>query len=333
MEVLMNLDTFFSGMSRTSKILLLIAAILLNYSIFCEVTLASEPPQAQVSSLLEILSKNQPITTITNPLLKFYVSYIAYIWYGVLLLVFIGTFKSFAKSFNTTQHLIAQLALSSFLAMSFLICSLFYVARLPVQKDGMYTVIIGIFSVMSVCIGWLINTQVSRRYQEKNEANSKTTYKRSHTLNLIIQLRLSKDIQNCVRDIMECYDTMAGKIPDSDVKEYFDKVASRADMDPKKYNAFLSSLFLIDVYEFICEGIKQGDLDEELIYDSLFGTMLRNRDRAGALIDAIRKGTYNQTPSPKALIELVRFTDKHRHRYEVERSQLIHQLTGKHLSV
>lgn len=251
-------------------------------------------------------------------------------WYLSLLCILFGTFKSFARSFLTTNHLIAQLALSAFLALSFLVLSMIHISRLPSADSGHYTVVIGLFSVMSVCIGWLINTQVSRRYEEKNEQITKRNYKRSHTLNVIIKVRLSQDLQDRIEDIMKCYSLTGGPIPQEDVQAYFKRdkssVAAESSEDLLKYKAIQSSIFLLDLYEFICEGVAQDDLDEEVVYESIFGSILRNRNRAIHLIDAIRKGTYSGQPSPKALIQLVAFTDKHKVRYEQEKAAIMAEI-------
>ena len=319
-----RLKSFFNGITGTSIAFLIGAGLLFVFSLFCEMSVYSES-----SMSVEIIHAQTDFadSKLSNPALKFYVSYFVYIWYWTIFLTFCGAFKSFARSFQSTDHLITQLGIATAMSLAFLVSSLIIISRQPQADSGLYNIVIGVFSVMSVCIGWLINTQVSRRYEEKNEKISKRNYKRTHTINVIIQLRLSEDLQKKVEEIACCYSLMATKIPRLDVENYFKRTAGDSQaLSDDKYKAFSASLFILDIYEFICEGVDQDDLDEEVIYESLFGSMLRNRDRCAELIDAIRKGTFNDRPTPKALIQLVKFTDKHRLKYEQERSTLMASL-------
>lgn len=319
-----RLKSFFKGITGTSITCLLVAGLIFFFSIFCELSIYSE---SDISTEIVHAKTDFANSKLSNPALKFYVKYFHYIWYIIISLTFCGVFKSFSRSFKTTDHLITQLGIAMAMSLAFLISSLTIIARQPQADSGLYNIIIGVFSVMSVCIGWLINTQVSRRYEEKNELISKRNYKRTHTINVIIKLRLSEDLQKKVEEIACCYSLMAAKIPREDVEAYFKRTAGKKEaLSDDKYKAFTASLFILDIYEFICEGVAQDDLDEEVIYESLFGSMLRNRDRCAELIDAIRKGTFNERPTPKALIQLVRFTDLHRVKYENERQTLIGEL-------
>jgi hypothetical protein len=303
---------FFQKISIKGYWFLAGAAFILLYITFCEIFIASE------STVKEQISN----TTVANPLLKGYVIYFPYLWYSIFILVFIGLFKPFKESFATSKSLTIQLAIAITLTLSFLFVSLIFLSRLSQSNDGYYTVLIGVFSVISVSIGWMINTQVARDHQRRLENITHHNHKRSHTLNVIFELNLSKDFHDKLQIISEFYPYANGSIKEGDIEMFLSPtIVANTDDEKKRMNAISTYCILLDTYEFICEGIAQKDLDEKVIYQAIGGTLLRNRKRGRDLILAVQRGTYSEARG-KVFCKFVEYTDKWEDRHAREEQDI-----------
>lgn len=314
----MALSDFFKGNGLQYKLFVTLALIILLTSIFSEAVISSE------STISEQIKE----ITISNSFLIFYIKNFQASWYLMLLFFVIAFWTPFKKTFETVDALAIQLVISSTLVFSFLILSLITFVRTPNLNDGRYTVLVGVFTVLSIAIGWLISAQISRKHQKQNQEITRKhqkqnqdaiehNHKRSHTLNIILQQRLSQEYHKNVTNVADVYPLTIGSIPEDDVKAYLNRHSTEQgeiEFSDDKIKAVRSTLFLLDLYEFICEGIKQGDLDEEVIYESIGGTILRNVKRSKYLIDAIVIGKYGEA-IPKGFKTLLKYnacwSDKH----------------------
>jgi len=300
----MTFKQFWASASVLGKICIGIATLLFAYSIFSEISIWVE--DKTVSEQLLLINSNQALT-ISGAVLKFYVKNLAYIWYSIFLLICTGLFNPFKKSFQTEQSLVVQFAVSVSLSVSFLIISLIYLSRQAEPSSGSYTVVIGVFTVFSVSIGWLISTQLSRMLEKKSEKRANRHHTRTHTLNIILQLNTSRDYHEKMELINSVF-PLGTVISDADVKVYLKGETNfEDDKDSNKLSAMTSLGLMLDTYEFIFEGIAQGDLDENVIYESIGGGIIRNVKRASPLINAIRQGTYTNKAFPKVFCRLVEY--------------------------
>lgn len=322
----MQIFNFYKGISWKGIVALLVAAIFFIITIACEAMISSE---STVAGELLHFQANKTFQYITNPWLQFYINNLVLVWYSIFILFILGSFRSFVRSFDGTTLLVTQLALASTVAISFLCVSIFFISRLPNVNAGYYTITVGVFSVMSVCIGWLINTQVTRKYEEDKSNSGKRNYKRTHTINILLKINLSQDFQQHIEKIATIYSITNGPIPEDDVRLFFPSgcKAEEAPLSKEKSEAIRSVLFVLDLYEFICEGIEQGDIDEEVMYESFFGSMYRAYKRAINLINAYRYGKHGIPATPKAFIRLISYINKHRSQYEQENIAMLHDLT------
>jgi hypothetical protein len=258
-----------------------------------------------ISAQLQLLQDGKQITII-NAALSFYVKNFQYFWYAIFLLLFVGLFRPFKNSFSTPESLVIQFAISVIISISFLVVSLIYISRLPIVDSGYYTVVIGVFTVLSVSIGWLISSQLSRRHDKKLEDRANHHHKRTHTLNLILQLNTSSDYHEKM-DLINGIYPMGSIICEEDVRSFLTGADFSGDDAGDKSSAMTSVGLMLDTYEFIFEGIAQGDLDEDVIYESIGGGIIRNVKRASKLINAIRLGVHCGKPLPKVFCRLVEY--------------------------
>jgi hypothetical protein len=332
--------SFYDGLSGSAKFFLCCVIFLLLYSVACEVFIGFDSSVAE-----QMVTK-----TVTNTALSFYVSNFVLVWLLTSFLFVLGNFRAFVISFRSSDSLLYQFSISSSSVLILLILSLVFLGRIPNADNGHYTVLLGIFSVLSVSIGWLINVQMTRKHQENSniiarelrekdalaaqehqEASENTArhnHRRSHTLNIILSQRLSREYHENVENVSEVYPLTNGRISCDDVRKYLTRHnvagidAPEEVLEDKKVKAIRSSLFLLDLYEFICEGIAQGDLDGDVIYESIGGTFLRNKERSHHLISAIRKGTHS-TAVPKGFIRFMECTEAWQARHKAEESNLL----------
>lgn len=313
------INEFYKGITKTSRYTIYLAFFIIVFSIITDFTIQSE----------FIISEQLKTVTVTNSIHKAYLNYMPYFWFGSMLLLILGTVKSFIKSFHDTQKLLTQLGLSSFTALSFLIISLIYLGRIPNAQTGHYTLVMGIFSVMAVCIGWLINTQITRKYEDSKSQSNQRNYKRTHTINILVKINLSQDFQSHIEQISSVYGGLNTQIPDTDAELFI----NNKEMDPEKKKAIRSILFILDLYEFICEGIEQGDIDEEVMYQSFFGAMYRSVTKARHLIEGYQLAKFGGTPYPKSFLRLTNYINKHKDRYEDENAFLNREIAKKTATV
>jgi hypothetical protein len=102
--------------------------------------------------------------------------------------------------------------------------------------------------------------------------------RRQHTINVLLQSRLSQAYQQRLRDAISKYPTIKKitKVKDGDWR------------DPKKWEALEGIKYMLNYFEFVAIGIRQGDLDEKTLKMSLRGIVLTLTQVADAYIKYAR---------------------------------------------
>lgn len=167
-------------------------------------------------------------------------------------------------------------------------------------RDSLISLVPATLGVYSVCMGWWIQAM-----------NTAKNSRRSHTLNVIMSSKNSTvyndHIKKCEglvpnrfylgREI--CKD-FANK--DKSPQYKHNNKALKSDEKEILFDAIKSCIYILNYFEFICCGIKKGDLDEELIrgcYESFF----KGADEAFCfLMIEIRE---NQPTAFENLIEMI----------------------------
>jgi hypothetical protein len=122
---------------------------------------------------------------------------------------------------------------------------------------------VGIAGILAAATGWVVTSMV-------NLHNAR----RQHTVNVLLQSRLSQAYQQRLRDVVKAFPVTPKVTPikagDWDVAENLEAI------DGVKY--------LLNYFEFVAVGIRTGDLDEKTLKMSLRGILTTLCDMADIYI-------------------------------------------------
>ena len=122
---------------------------------------------------------------------------------------------------------------------------------------------VGIAGILAAATGWVVTSMV-------NLHNAR----RQHTVNVLLQSRLSQAYQQRLRDVVKAFPVTPKVTPikagDWDVAENLEAI------DGVKY--------LLNYFEFVAVGIRTGDLDEKTLKMSLRGILITLCDMADIYI-------------------------------------------------
>lgn len=141
-----------------------------------------------------------------------------------------------------------------------------------------------VITITIAIAGWFVQHQISSH-------NSRT----GHTLNVLLQMRLSEEFQSNARIVKKNYPNMVYRhILKSDVSLYFTKVEEKRNkLEKEKMEAIASQIYLLNYYEFLAYGIKSKSLDEELLYQVLRGVIDDICKRSEFIIEEQQRGQQN----------------------------------------
>ncbi|WP_010128977.1 DUF4760 domain-containing protein [Haemophilus sputorum] len=163
------------------------------------------------------------------------------------------------------------------------------------------TVFSFIITSIFVAAGWWVQDIIS-----------KTTSRRSHTLNVVMNQRNSSDFNHHVLNARTYLGT--DKIVNEEIINYYTKgkkqelLKKECDKNEKLDNiisALDSLIYLINYYEFIAAGVRNRDLDAELLEKCFSGILISLEKRAFYLIYYLAKDEYNQNKNSYSYCELL----------------------------
>lgn len=130
----------------------------------------------------------------------------------------------------------------------------------------------------AAAIGWILQYQ-----------NSITLSRKQHTLTILLQMR-QNEIFNRHRTHLFSKYPQGSKIPNGDVAQLIAErtIAGNYELFPdgkQRFPMAESIIFIINYYEFLANGIRQGDLDDDLLRESLQGIALDIYDKCEAYIN------------------------------------------------
>jgi hypothetical protein len=108
--------------------------------------------------------------------------------------------------------------------------------------------LITVFGIVAAITGWIFTSWVSMR-----------NVKRQHTMNVLLQSRLSQAYQQHMKKVVEIYLGSSG----------FNPVQINDWDQTEKKEAIEGIKYLLNYFEFIAIGIKSGDLDEGTLRNSM----------------------------------------------------------------
>ena len=251
--------------------------------------------------------------------------------YGITFVFFIKTLYSGKDLILAKITTLPFLSSVTLLLLSISISAWFYnkiVRKHPETRSGM----IYIFWLFQVTIFGLLLVYYSEALLEKyqtvlslaitsifiaagwwvQDIISKTTFRRNHTLNVVMNQRNSSDFNHHVLNARTYLGT--DKIVNEEIINYYTKgkkqelLKNECDKNEKLDNiisALDSLIYLINYYEFIAAGVRNRDLDAELLERCFSGILISLEKRAFYLIYYLAKDEYNQNKNSYSYCELL----------------------------
>lgn len=120
-------------------------------------------------------------------------------------------------------------------------------------------------------LGWLYSARRAR-----------TLSKKQHTINVMLQAAFSEKFREALEEISPIL--RGGDCPDL-----------LNDSDPNSQKLYKTFRFVLNHYEFVAAGLRNGDFDEGLVRDSERATIMRSFEACQETIFALRNTRKRQT--------------------------------------
>lgn len=180
-----------------------------------------------------------------------------------------------------------------FIVFLLVMISMFIICYKGFLKEYQTMISLAITSIF-ITAGWWVQDIIS-----------KTNARKSHTLNLIMNQRNSSEFSAHVKKVRKLFGT--DKIINKEIIEaYFYKNNEHTNKKLcKALDGLESIIYLLNYYEFIAAGIKNKDLDADLL-ENCFSSIIKNLEkRAFYLIYHQAKDEYNKNPNIFSYCELL----------------------------
>lgn len=172
-----------------------------------------------------------------------------------------------SKAYPDTKQLISFFAVMIFFI---LVLGYFVLVYLPKYQTALSILVTAVF----LGLGWWIQTMTST-------ASSRKT----HTLNIIVNTRLSSEYQENLRKSSHLF--KIGRYMAKELAEWRDnpdrEEYKNIKLGQELKDAINGTIFLLNYFEFLAQGIKYRDLDEELLRECFSGFLL-NIERRGFFV-------------------------------------------------
>ncbi|QGW65917.1 DUF4760 domain-containing protein [Lysobacter soli] len=159
-----------------------------------------------------------------------------------------------------------------------------------VKYDKLLNVVPVFVAIWAAAVGWLIHFKLTSKAHRTNNAFA-----------IIMETRKSSEFLKRAELVSRHFPPGTRTIP-KEYHEYFDpgslkkllddKAAGRpvADADLEKAEAIASLKYILNYYEFMAVGIRVGDLDETLVFDTISNHVVKLFERSTAFVN------YNVNP-------------------------------------
>ena len=156
--------------------------------------------------------------------------------------------------------------------------------------------IVALFGVIAALLTFVLSTRSARRAQRKQ-----------HTITVLLDTRLSAEFQSTInrRRIMfpEYSDVTFEQWDSARTATATNQMPAVTETPEQQRDSAAALMQLLNYYEFLAVGIKEGDLDEKMLKNTLRGIMCNLVDDTRLLICALRK------KNPKLFEHLVALYD------------------------
>ncbi|UHQ22785.1 DUF4760 domain-containing protein [Lysobacter sp. 5GHs7-4] len=152
-----------------------------------------------------------------------------------------------------------------------------------VKYDKLLNVVPVFVAIWAAAVGWLIHFKLTTKAHRTNNA-----------FVIIMETRKSAEFLKRVETVSRHFPPGSKSIP-PEYEKFFSSQAVKAILndptttegDKLKAEAVVSLRYVLNYYEFMAVGIKAGDLDETLIYDTIHPAVCALFDRSKILVDFI----------------------------------------------
>lgn len=185
----------------------------------------------------------------------------------------------------------------------------------PQKYDKVLNVVPVFVAIWAAALGWLVHFRLSTKAHRTNNAFA-----------IIMEMRKSGEFLKRYEAMTRHFPAGSDPIPNL-YAEFFpgvelarmhrESMASGEPADPARLDqaeAIQALKYVLNYFEFMAVGIKAGDLDEDLLYDTISSTVVRLYDRAKPLIDWTNQAAPGGAGQPLAFIDLADLVAKWRPR-------------------
>jgi len=232
---------------------------------------------------------------------KFY----PFFWAAIFFLINVGMIPVLYRFGHSKKAFSYQVWYGVSAIVAFLIASSFclynYSVNATIVTTGPYLVVISVFSACSAALGWVIHVQLSNK-----------SHRKTHTLSLLMQSRVSTEYQLQVKNFTKCFPA-SSPIKKEHLKyiqetEKYYKLLNTSCTDTSKDAMFVDGLhaarYLLNYFEFLAAGITKDDLDEDLLFECLSGIVVGQFKKCCLFVK------HAQVDSPNTYINLEKLVDK-----------------------
>lgn len=172
-----------------------------------------------------------------------------------------------------------------------------------VKYDKLLNVVPVFVAIWAAAVGWLIHFKLTTKAHRTNNAFA-----------IIMETRKSAEFLKRVEQINRHFPPGSTSIP-KDYHEFFDPgslkklLDARAsgqtvpDADLEKAEAIVALKYVLNYYEFMAVGIRAGDLDENLVFDTICIHVIKLFERSSSLVNFAGNGD-NSGGHPKSYCDL-----------------------------
>ncbi len=176
----------------------------------------------------------------------------------------------------------------------------------PTPYDKVLNVVPVFVAIWAAAVGWLVHFRLSSKAHRTNNAFA-----------IIMETRKSSEFLKRQELVAKHFPAGGGPIPQS-YKEFFstrtlsDLMRQRGEgkevpeASIECAEAIIALKYVLNYFEFMAVGIRAGDLDEDLVYDTISPTVVGLYERSKPLLDYFAEAAPTGGAQPLACTELSR---------------------------
>lgn len=189
----------------------------------------------------------------------------------------------------------------------------------PTKYDKLLNVVPVFVAIWAAALGWLIHFRLTTKAHRTNNAFA-----------IIMEMRKSTEILKKHEMASKHFPPGTTSIPQeyhpyfsSEIFRQLSENAAREQrvIDPSaldKAEAIAALRYMLNYFEFMAVGIRAGDLDEDLLYDTISTTVVGMVERSSQLIDYARADRPGGAGQPLAMVDVSDLAQRWRQRLNTD---------------